>query len=189
VELVFRELAKSEGNSHLSRAVVLAILAAALVQIWSTQGIAGKDEVDRGLQALRKGRVDAAIDMWTRAIKKNPKSYAAHVNRGSAYLLAGHVLRGIRDWHEAENLAPAFAYAVYEGDFIPEVNHNAEMLNFAAPLEIDPDHIASVLMMGAAYLEFGLTEEAAELYKKSVNLTSNPLLKSQLDHWLGTLDQ
>lgn len=189
MELVFREFAKSEGRGHLSRSLFLVVLAAALVQIWPTQGMAGKDEVDRGLLALRKGRVNAAIEMWTQAIKKNPKSYAAHVNRGSAYLRTGYVLRGIRDWHEAENFAPAFAYAVYDGDFISEVNHNGEMLNFAAPLEIDPDHIASVLMMGAAYLEFGLTEEAAELYKKSLDLTSNPLLKSQLDHWLGTLDQ
>lgn len=171
-----------------SRIAALVLVALSIGYLCAPPCEAGRD-LDRGLRALRGGRVEAAISLWTKAIQKNPKSYAAHVNRGSAYLLSGYVLRGIRDWYEAESLCPLFAYAVFDGEFIPEASHNAAMLNYAASLELDPDHVASVLMMGVAYLDFGLPERAAELYRKSIDLTKNPLLKSQFDHWLGTVEK
>lgn len=170
------------------RIVVLVIVSVSLGHFSACLCTAGGD-LDGGLQAFRSGRPELAIELWTRALGRNPKSYAAHVNRGSAYLSRGYVLRGIRDWYEAESLSPIFAYGVFNGDFVPEAGYNAQMLTYAASLELDPDYIPSVVMMGAAYLDLGLSERAAELYRKSIELTRNPLLKGQLDHWLGSLDQ
>ena len=181
------KLLTDEGLMTLRIAVVVLLLVA-LGHV-STSICAAGGDLDGGLQAFRSGRPELAIELWTRAIGKNPKSYAAHVNRGSAYLSRGYVLRGIRDWYEAESLAPMFAYGVFNGDFVPEAGHNAQMLTYAASLELDPDYIPSVVMIGAAYLDLGLCERAAELYRKSIELTRNPLLKGQLDHWLGSLDQ
>jgi hypothetical protein len=63
------------------------------------------------------------------------------------------------------------------------------MLNYAASLELDPDHIPSVVMMGAMYLDLGLDKMAVDLYRKSKDLTKNPLLKNHLEHWVETLEQ
>ncbi len=63
------------------------------------------------------------------------------------------------------------------------------MLNFALPLELDPDHIGSVLMMGSAYLDFGRDRVAVRLFKKSIGLTRNPMLKNHLQHWIKSIQE
>jgi len=185
---IWRENFLTDDGLMTFRIAVLVLVSVALGHLSAPFCTAGGD-LDGGVQAFRSGRPELAIELWTRAIGKNPKSYAAHVNRGSAYLSRGYVLRGIRDWYEAESLSPMFAYGVFNGDFVPESGHNAQMLTYAASLELDPDYIPSVVMIGAAYQDLGLRERAAELYRKSIDLTRNPLLKGQLDHWLGALDR
>ena len=100
----------------------------------------------------------------------------------------GYVFRGIMDWHKARQLSPVFAYGVYTGGYLRQASGNALMLNYAASLELDPDHIPSVAMTGITYLDLGLKKKAMELYKKSVDLTKNPLRKSHLEHWVETLE-
>lgn len=166
----------------------IALVLAVLVFSAANNGFA-LDEVERGLQAIRSGEVDLAIQHWTTAINENPKSYASYVNRGSAHIQAGYVLKGIKDWHRALKLSPIFAFGVYSGGYIRQASGNASMLNFAASLELDPDHIPSVVMMGVMYLDLGLDTMAVDLYRKSKDLTKNPLLKNELDHWAETLEQ
>jgi len=87
------------------------------------------------------------------------------------------------DWHQARKLSPLFAYGVYSRDYIAQASGDTAMLNYASPLELDPEHIPSVTMIGIAYLELGKKAKAAELFRKSIDLTKNPLLKTHLDHW------
>jgi tetratricopeptide (TPR) repeat protein len=148
----------------------------------------GANEIDEGLKAARAGQIERAIQLWTKAIQRNPRSYVAHVNRGSAYLRTGYVWKGISDWHRARELSPPFVYALYTGDFVTQAAADSSLLNYAVSLELEPDHVASVIMMGTAYQDLGRKERATELYRKSVDLTRNPLLKSSLDHWATTLE-
>ncbi len=46
------------------------------------------------LYHANEGRLDHAIDLWSKFIQRHPKSYAAYANRGAAYLWAGHVYQG-----------------------------------------------------------------------------------------------
>jgi hypothetical protein len=167
---------------------VLILVAVLLAAGFGTCFGQGTGEVDLGLQALSEGKTDRAIELWTRAIARNPKNYAAHVNRGTAYLRTGFVLRGIIDWHRASELSPVFAYGVHTGGFVRQAAGNAAMLNYAASLELDPDYAASVVMMGAAYQDFGWNREALEMYRKSADLTKNPLLKSHFEYWVESLE-
>lgn len=145
-------------------------------------------EVEQGLTAARSGQLDRAVRLWSKAIKKNPKSYAAYINRGSAYFRSGYVLRGILDWHKAREFSPAFAYAVYGADFIGEASGDPAMLNYAMSTELDPDHAPSVVMTGITYLDVGRTDKALELYRNSIDLTKNPLFKSFLDYWIASIE-
>lgn len=172
-----------------TRLYLLCALGALLaLYIFPGYGLAG-NEVERGLTAMKSGDVDRAIRLWTAAIRRNPKTYAAYVNRGSAYMRSGYVFDAIMDWHRARRLSPIFAYGVYTGGYIRQASGNSRMLNYAASLELDPDHIPSVAMTGVTYLDMGLRKKALELYKKSIDLTRNPLRKSQFEHWIQTLER
>ena len=145
-------------------------------------------EVEKGIAEARSGRLDAAIMIWSKVIEKRPKCYAAHVNRGSAYMLAGHVFRGVMDWNRARSLSPMYAYGVYFSDYITEAPKNKDVLNFAASLELEPDHVASVLMMGATFLDVGRKDKAAQLFRNSVDLTKNPILKNDFEYWAASIE-
>jgi hypothetical protein len=151
--------------------------------------VSSADHVERGLQALREGRVETAIDHWTREIQRRPSSYVAHVNRGSAYLFTGHVVRGIEDWHRANQLSPPFAYGLYTGYFVWQGTSRSDMLHYAVALELDPECVASVLMTAAALLDVGRPTMARDLFLKSVDLTKNPLLKGNFEYWAHSLAQ
>jgi tetratricopeptide (TPR) repeat protein len=146
-------------------------------------------EFHSGTKAARAGDLQKAIRLWSKVIRKHPKSYAAHVNRGTAYLMTGHVIKGIRDWHKAKEYGPIFAYGVYGADFIDQAPGNKKILNFAKPLELDPDYVAVVAMTGITCLDLGRTEEALKLYRRSMELTRNPLLKNHFDHWIKSIEK
>lgn len=145
------------------------------------------DDFDRGVAAAYSGNLELAVQHWSKMIRKNPKSYAAHVNRGHAYIRSGRVLAAILDWQKANELAPAYAYAAFTGDFIPVSSEN-RLINFAAPLELDPNYLASVFMTAVTYLDVGRSDKALEIYRNSLELTANPLLKGYLDYWASSVE-
>jgi tetratricopeptide (TPR) repeat protein len=173
----------------ISHIMLIALILSAMCVIGIEHSIAAPpEEVDKGIAEARSGRLDAAIKIWTKVIEKRPKCYAAHVNRGTAYIRTGYVLRGIMDWNRARSLSPMFAYGVYFGDFITEAPRNKDVLNFAASLELDPDHVPSVSMMGSTFMDLGRKDKAVQLFRNSVDLTKNPLLKNHLEYWAASIE-
>ena len=169
------------------RLVCFALLVTALVLLTTSLDAQRSSAFRKALRAARSGQLETAIKLWTVVIQRNPKSYSAYVNRGSAYLLLGRVLEGLRDWHQAKECAPLFAYGVYSPGFILEGNVNPALLNYARSLELDPDHVPSVMMLGALYQDLGRDEVAIELYRLSADLTRNPILKNHFNHWIKSL--
>ena len=145
-------------------------------------------EFESGLRAANAGDFDGAIDLWTAEIRRNPRSYEALVNRGTAHFRNGRVLQGVRDWYRARNLAPIFAYAFASGDFINVPRETNRSLSFVKALEIDPDFSTAVIMAGVTYLDLGRKKLAAELFRKSIELTKNPMLKNELDYWVKEIE-
>ncbi len=171
------------------RHIMLIVLTLSACAIGIEHSIAAPPEdVEKGIAEARSGRMDAAIKIWTKVIEKRPKCYAAHVNRGAAYMRTGHVLRGIMDWNRARSLSPMYAYGVYFGDFITEAPRNKDMLNFAASLELEPDHVASVCMMGSTFMDLGRKDRAVQLFRNSIDLTKNPLLKNHFEYWAASIE-
>lgn len=162
-----------------------AALAATLLLAYPAQAV---NSFQKGMQAARAGKLEDAIKLWSSSIARDPKFYAAYVNRGSAYLLTGHVMKGVLDWHKAKLYGPIFAYGLYGGDFV-ESSDGGRMLNYAKSLEIDPDYITSVSMAGITYLDLGKDRLAIDLYRKSIELTRNPVLKNDLDFWIKSIEE
>ena len=168
---------------------ITVLLAIALItgQNSSCSAAESAAEIEKGVVAAQSGQLDLAIDIWTKAIKKNPRSYAAHVNRGTAYMKTGHVSKAVIDWHRARALSPLFAYSVYCEDFIFEAPGNPAMLSYAAALELEPDYIVSVTMFGSMLLDLGQKARAVELFRRSVDLTMNDMLKARLEYWADSI--
>jgi tetratricopeptide (TPR) repeat protein len=169
---------------NLTASLILSVFA---VCVAASQASAAPNDFQKGLLAARSGHMELAVNHWTKAIERHPKSYAAYVNRGQAYIHMGRVFDCVTDWHKAKELAPVFAYATYTGDFITDASNN-QLISFAAPLELDPDYLPSVFMTAVTYLDIGRTDKAIELYRKSHDLTTNPLLKSYLEHWAASVE-
>jgi len=174
--------------TSLARLTVVSVLVAVSATGITTTGRTA-DELEQGIEAARSDQLERAVALWTRAIQKDPKSYAAHANRGSANMRLGYVFKGIMDWHRANQLAPLFAYGVDTGDFVRHAVAGNPLLGFAVAIELDPDHLPSVAMTGALYQDLGLTKMAVELFRKSMDLTRNPLAKSHLDYWANSLEE
>jgi len=165
----------------------LAVIVFSMVVFWL--GIAHpSDHFLLGVKAADAGELERAAALFGEAIKTNPSFYSAYVNRGSVLLRSGYVLSGICDWHRARDLAPMFAYAVYTGDLIRRPSGKSPVLGYALSTELDPDHVASVMMMGVAYMDLGHEEKAWELFRKSSDLTRNPLLKNNWEYWAKSLE-
>ncbi len=96
-------------------------------------------------------------------------------------------MNAIRDWHTARRFSPVFAFAFAGGDFIEQASGDRRMLNYAKPLELDPDHLTSVVMTGVLYLDLGREDMTVELYEKSIDLTKNPGLKNLFQHWIESI--
>ncbi len=171
----------------LIRWLSVMILAVGALAVPCTAGRAS-ELFQEALYQANEGRLDHAIDLWSKFLRRHPKSYAAYANRGAAYFWVGHVYKGVMDWHKAKELSPLFAYALYNGRFLPEVPRNSTMLNYAMSLELEPDYFPSVYMTGSLFLDLGRTDRAIAIFRKSVDLTKNPLLKNHFEHWIESLE-
>jgi Tfp pilus assembly protein PilF len=170
------------------------LIAALVLLIFCLLGVRDRtaeasDSFKDGVTAAREGQLSRAVELWTVTLRADPKCYAAYVNRGTAYIKSGHVMHGIRDWHAAGKYAPLFAYAYCSDDFIDQAVASRAELNYAKSLELDPDHVTSVTMMGVAYLDLGKTDMTVELYRKAIDLTKNPLLKNHLFYWIKSIEE
>jgi tetratricopeptide (TPR) repeat protein len=173
---------------RLRTGLIILILTLAWGSVLVPDTVPSDDVLNRGIAAARSGQLEKAIQLWSQLIKKNPRCYAAYVNRGTALMMSGHVRKSIEDWHLARKYSPLFAYAYYEADFISEAPGNQRILNFAKSLELDPDHFPSVALLGATYQDIGRSGIAADLFRKSIELTRNPMLKNQLHYWAKSIE-
>jgi tetratricopeptide (TPR) repeat protein len=79
---------------------------------WSSEAEAEEDDplVDvlclKGLQAMSNGQTQKAIDVYTQAIKRDPKYSYAYMGRGDAYLADGNLDAAISDYEQAFRLDP-----------------------------------------------------------------------------------
>ena len=144
---------------------------------------------EQGLKAARSGQLDRAIKFWSKTIRKRPRCYAAYINRGTAHMQNGQIIKCINDWYRAKKVEPLFAFGVCPADYIPEPSSRPRLLGYAKSTELDPNHITSVVMTGIAYAELGYKKLAAELFRKCVDLTKNPMMKNNFDHWKTILEE
>jgi tetratricopeptide (TPR) repeat protein len=163
-------------------------LALCLILYASAVSASVSDLFERGLKAARQGDLSRAILIWSEVIEKSPDSYAPRLNRGVAHIKSGFIVRGIQDWRKAMDLAPIFAYPTDCGEFVQGFKGRGNV-DFVKSVELDQGLVVSVAMAGATLIDLGKSDQAADLYNKSMELTRNPLLKNRFAHWANSLSR
>jgi len=132
---------------------------------------------------LNKGKLDQAIEVFTKAIARDPNSSFAFYNRGTAYALRKELNRAIEDYSYAVRIDPEFALAFMnrgvaysmESKFVDALND----LNKA--VELEPGRVDSYYNRALVFTKLGQLAEAAKEPSSSIVVTlsyTSPELRS-----------
>ena len=125
---------------------------------------------DVGADLLSKGKVEQAIELFTKAIRHNPNSAFAFYNRGTAYALRVQLEPAIADYSEAIRIDPDFAYAFMNrgvaysmqgrfGDALGDLNKAIDL----KPSKVDPYYNRALV-----FTKLGQLVEAAKDYTTEI---------------------
>jgi len=114
---------------------------------------------NRGVECLRRGQYDEAIDNLTMAISKDRHSYSAYINRGRAYYEKKQYQAAINDFKDATTLAPpndATPYnwcgvAYYKMEFYSQAS-----FYFTEAISKSPNNPQLYVNRGHTYLKMGI---------------------------------
>lgn len=87
-----------------------------------------------------EGKLDAAIEEYTRVLEFDPNLYLAYLNRGKAFWRKGEGERALEDLTRAINLEPGVAITyIYRGDlFYKQGDIAAARKDYRKALEVSP---------------------------------------------------
>ncbi len=96
--------------------------------------------VAKGIQCLEKKDFDGAIEIFTKAIRLNPKYSEAFNNRGIAYTGKAELEKAITDYNTAIELDSEFFYAfINRGKLYSDKNENEQAIrDYTRAIEINP---------------------------------------------------
>jgi tetratricopeptide (TPR) repeat protein len=117
---------------------------------------------DLGLTALREGRLDAAVEMFTRAVDLNPKDAAAHCNLGVAFQSQHRLADALCSFEQALAIAPDNPEMQYNaGNVLYGLGRRHEALaRYDRALALAPGYGWAHLSRGAVLHQIGRFHEA-----------------------------
>jgi tetratricopeptide (TPR) repeat protein len=130
---------------------------------------------NRGLALYDTGRIDLAIDDFSKALAVDPGSYEAYNFRGSALDNMGQPDKAIADFDKAIALNPRYAEAYYNrGISCGKIGLLEDSIkSFDKALELDPNKAEAYVSRGVSYARAGRNNEALEDFNKAILLNSN----------------
>jgi tetratricopeptide (TPR) repeat protein len=117
-----------------------------------------------GLQAMKNGQLSKAENMFRQVVALDPKSGAAHINLGVAYMRERRWDDALAELHRAETLSPNvpgiqlnIGLAYYrKSDF------DAAIAPFSETLKLQPDSLQASYLLGLCYFFTNRYKAAAE---------------------------
>ncbi len=89
-----------------------------------------------------EGKIEAAIEEYTRVLQYDPNLYQAYLHRGRLFWMKGDLKKAMEDLSRAVSLEPGVAYTyVLRGDLHWEMGDlEAARLDYSRALEISPQY-------------------------------------------------
>jgi len=113
--------------------------------------------VRRGSAYSRQGELGLAIDNFTNAIRRNPRSLPAYYNRGNIYLAQEKFDLAIGDFSRAISLQPdhSLSYSNRGSAYLGKGEIDRAIAEFDKALEIDPKNKQAISNRALAYTKNG----------------------------------
>ncbi len=121
---------------------------------------------------LKKGRMDAAIAEYKKAISLNPNDASLYNNLGAAYLKKGRLDAAIAEYQKAISLNSddALAYINLGNAYSKKGRLDAAIAEYQRAISRNPDDALAHNNLGNAYLGKGETDAAIAEYQKAISL-------------------
>lgn len=81
------------------------------------------DLIDKGVDSINAGKIDEGIDLYTKAINRNPRIQLAYYNRGNAYQLLKKYPQALTDFNMAIKLMTVNGGIVWKN---PDIDQSIE---------------------------------------------------------------
>ncbi len=113
--------------------------------------------IARGSAYARRDELDLAIDDFTKAIRRNPRSLVAYYNRGNAYFTKENFDQAIVDFSRAISLQPdhVLSYNNRGNAYLAKGEIDRAIAEFDKALEIDPNNTQAASNRALAYTKSG----------------------------------
>lgn len=136
-------------------------------------------------EALKKGQLDKAIELYSIALKNFPDDPNLVSDRGVAYIHKNDEVKCFIDLNRAVQLQPnyAFRYACRAFAFNHFKNIDAAIKDYERAIELDPDDSVAHNNLGLLLEQKGYRKEAEERFDRADKLSKME------DHLLDLMDE
>jgi predicted O-linked N-acetylglucosamine transferase (SPINDLY family) len=128
--------------------------------------------IDEGNALEDTGNVQTALDRYDAAVRLNPESARAHLNRGNALLAMNRPAEAKEAYVTALRHQPEYAAADYNlGNACARLGEHEEALYaYRRALMLKPDFADAEVAAGALYEDLDRHEEAADSYRRALQI-------------------
>lgn len=126
----------------------------------------------RGFSWEGQGKLNKAIDDYSKAIELNPKDITAYTLRGIAWGKKGEYDKAIADYTKALEITPKFAKAYNNRGYTwaQKGNMNEAIADYTKAIEIDPNYATAYTNRGLAWTDKGNYDKAIADFNKALEI-------------------
>jgi len=121
---------------------------------------------------VTQGKMDLAIEQYTKAISIDPEYAAAYFDRGIAFQGIGDYDRAIADYTQAIDLDPEYASSYYHRGVVYYYQGDLDkaISDLEKATELDSSYALAYAVSGQVYFELGEVELAIANYENALEL-------------------
>jgi len=127
---------------------------------------------NQGLEHVKNGDIEAAIDNFTEAIELNPDHFFAHLNRGDCFGKKHQYERAVKDYSRAIELDDRSAEAYFNRGlcYADQGKRGRAVTDYTKTIELDPQNKLAYMNRGLCYSEQGRHEQAIRDFSRAIEL-------------------
>src|SRR5205807_932890 len=162
-------------------------LAALGVMLVGCSTTSSSSSLDRGNMFYRNSEYVSAVDAFSEAIAKSPRSAAAWNNRAAARLRLGDVNGAIADYNKAVELAPNDAEIYYNraNALVAAGQYQEAIADYTRAITLNSNYAKAIYNRGTAYAMLGQRDAAQADWSRAIALEPDPWAEAAMRRGAG----